>query len=148
MRTQLGEVVGCRCGRRAELEEIELEIMMRIDSVKERLEELRAEETILVAQAEEIGARKDAALGVITADIAATSAERLATVQGIDGALVDLYEKIRSNGGNGAAAFRGGTCEGCHLPVNSVEIGRIKTAPSDEVVRCEECRCILVRGAQ
>ncbi|MEI6844624.1 MAG: C4-type zinc ribbon domain-containing protein [Actinomycetes bacterium] len=145
---RLQHEVATLAGRRAELEEIELEIMMRIDSVKERLEELRAEETILVAQAEEIGARKDAALGVITADIAATSAERLATVQGIDGALVDLYEKIRSNGGNGAAAFRGGTCEGCHLPVNSVEIGRIKTAPSDEVVRCEECRCILVRGAQ
>ena len=133
--------------RRAELEEIELEIMMRIDSVKDRLEELRGEESVLVEQAAEIQSSKDAALAIIDADIASTTAERLATVQGIDGALVDLYEKIRSNGGNGAAALRGGTCEGCHLPVNSVEIGRIKAAPSDEVVRCEECRCILVRGA-
>ena len=134
--------------RRSELEEVELEIMLRIDSVKDRLDELQAEEAQLSAQSLEIEARKSFALEQINSEIASLTSERLVTVQGIDGALVDLYEKIRSNSGTGAAALKGGQCNGCHLAINSVELSRIKTLASDEVVRCEECRCILIRGVR
>jgi len=137
--------------RRSELEEVELEIMLRIDSIKERLEELRAEEVVLISASEEIQGRKVFASEEIELEIASLTEERKAIVSTVDGALLDLYEKIRSNsgaGGTGAAAMREGRCDGCHLAINSVEISRIKTLPSDEVVRCEECRCILVRGAK
>ena len=61
---------------------------------------------------------------------------------------VALYEKVRaSNNGNGAAALVAGACTGCHLSINTVELKRIAELADDEVVRCEECRCILVRGA-
>lgn len=133
--------------RRADLEEVELEIMMRIDSIQERLGELKTEETQLLSTSTEIQGRKEVAIQTIDSEIAFITAERLATVQSIEGALVDLYEKIRSNSGTGAAALKHGICDGCHLPINSVELSRIKTLASDEVVRCEECRCILVRGA-
>lgn len=134
--------------RRSELEEVELEIMLRIDSIKERLQELRAEETILTAASEEIHGRKVYASETIELEIASLIEERRAIVATVDGALLELYEKIRSNSGTGAAAMREGRCDGCHLAINSIEISRIKTLPSDEVVRCEECRCILVRGAK
>ncbi|MEK6647897.1 MAG: C4-type zinc ribbon domain-containing protein [Actinomycetota bacterium] len=134
--------------RRSELEEVELEIMLRMDSVKARLDELKAEENLLIAQATQIEARKAAALAAIESEVTAIISERLATVAAIDGALVDLYEKLRSSNGTGAAALREGRCDGCHLAINSVELSRIKTLASDEVVRCEECRCILVRGAK
>lgn len=135
--------------RRAELEEVELEIMLRIDSIKERLEELRAEEVVLKSASEEIVGRKVAASEEIELEIASITQERKAISTTVDGALLDLYEKIRSNNnGTGAAAIRDGKCDGCHLSINSVELGRIKTLDSDEVVRCEECRCILVRGAK
>lgn len=134
--------------RRSELEEVELEIMLRIDSIKERLAELRAEEAGLVSSSEEILGRKVRASEEIELEIAAFKQERGAVASTVDGALLDLYEKIRSNNnGTGAAAIRDGKCDGCHLSINSVELGRIKTLASDEVVRCEECRCILVRGA-
>ena len=133
--------------RRSELEEVELEIMLRIDSIKERLEELRAEETTLISASAEIQDRKNKACEKIDSEIASLVAERKATALSVDGALLDLYEKIRSNNnGTGAAALREGRCDGCHLAINSVEISRMKTLASDEVVRCEECRCILVRG--
>jgi predicted nucleic acid-binding Zn-ribbon protein len=135
--------------RRSELEEVELGIMLRIESVKDYLDELKGEETTLISQLEEIESRKFLALAGIESDVAATLAERMITVSQIDGALVDLYEKIRrSNNGTGAAALREGRCDGCHLAINSVELSRMKTLASDEVVRCEECRCILVRGAK
>ena len=135
--------------RRSELEEIELEIMMRIDSIKDRLAELRTEESVLTKQASELTAKKDFATQEFQNEFDAIKAERIATVQSIDGALVDLYEKIRAaNNGTGAAALKEGRCDGCHLAINSVEISRMKTLASDEVVRCEECRCILVRGTK
>ena len=45
----------------------------------------------------------------------------------------------------GAAALRGGRCQGCHLSLNTVNLNRIRAADPDEVIRCEECRRILVR---
>ncbi len=134
--------------RRSELEEVELEIMLRVDSIKERLGELRAEEVTLSSNAEEIHRRKANAGEKIEAEISSLTEERKAISTTVDEALFVLYEKIRGNDGTGAAAMREGRCDGCHLPINSVEISRIKSLPSDEVVRCEECRCILVRGAQ
>ena len=135
--------------RRAELEELVLEIMLRIDSIKDRFSELSGEELILTAEAGELDLIKSAALTEIENEITSVIAERLATVSSIEGALVDLYEKVRAkNHGIGAAAFREGRCNGCHLDINSVELGRIKVLASDEVVRCEECGCILVRGTK
>lgn len=134
--------------RRAELEEVELEIMLRVDSIKSRLEELQSEEASLSASYGEIEARKNAVSSQIEEEIASIHSERNATASTVDAALLELYEKIRSSTGTGAAALREGRCDGCHLAINSVEIGRMKTLASDEVVHCEECRCILVRGAK
>jgi uncharacterized protein len=39
-------------------------------------------------------------------------------------------------------------CGGCQLELNNVDMSRIKAAPEDEVLRCEECRRILVRTAE
>jgi predicted nucleic acid-binding Zn-ribbon protein len=122
--------------------------MLRIDSIKERLQELRAEEVVLVSASEEIQSRKVASSAAIESEITSLIEERKAIAATVDGALLELYEKIRSNSGTGAAAMRDGRCDGCHLAINSVEISRMKTLASDEVVRCEECRCILVRGAK
>jgi uncharacterized protein len=41
--------------------------------------------------------------------------------------------------------LRARRCEGCRLDINPQEVQRIRQAPAEEVVRCEECRRILVR---
>lgn len=145
---KLQHEIGTLQNRRAELEEVELEIMMRIDSIKDRLNELRIEEQLLNEQASELTQRKDLAAAAFQSEIATITDERLATANGVEKTLLDLYEKIRSNSGTGAAALKEGRCDGCHLAINSVELSRIKSIDADEVVRCEECRCILVRGAK
>jgi uncharacterized protein len=48
----------------------------------------------------------------------------------------------------GAAMLRGGRCEGCHLSLNAVDLAAYRAASPDEVLRCEECRRILVRTAE
>ena len=60
--------------------------------------------------------------------------------------LLDLYDRLRAqHGGVGAAALRRGQCQGCHLSLNTVDLNAIRAADPDDVLRCEECRRILVR---
>ena len=144
---QLQHEIGTLGVRRTELEEIELEIMMRIDGIKARITELSEQESALAAEITELEIKKANALAVINADIDATKSERASKITSIGTELVALYEKIRaSNNGTGAAALVGNQCKGCHLTINTIELQRIASLAEDEVVRCEECRCILVRG--
>ena len=48
----------------------------------------------------------------------------------------------------GAAALRRGRCEGCQLELSTTDLNAIRTKADDEIVRCEECRRILVRTAE
>jgi len=62
--------------------------------------------------------------------------------------LFALYEKIREQTGVGAAAVVQRRCEGCRLELMGADVARLAAAPADEVLRCEECRRILVRTAE
>jgi predicted nucleic acid-binding Zn-ribbon protein len=93
--------------------------------------------------------RRDSALGEIAAETEKTSAQRGETAATLPRELLDLYDKLRaSSGGVGAAALHRGQCQGCHLQLNTTDLVRIRDAAPDEVVRCEECRRILVRTAE
>ena len=132
--------------RRAELEELELEIMVRHEAVSKRLAELRNDEVGLNKIELELNVRIENAKTEIDALLATLQGERSALVPQIEQGLLDLYEKIRSTaGGIGAALMIGNKCDGCHLQINTIELERIKGLAADEVLRCEECRRILVR---
>jgi predicted nucleic acid-binding Zn-ribbon protein len=132
--------------RQAELEDGELEIMMRHESVKKRADELRSDQVGLEKLELELNIRIENAKTEINTLVATAASDRIKLVPQIDAALVELYEKIRSgNGGVGAALLIGNKCDGCHLQINAIEVERIKTLADDDVLRCEECRRILVR---
>jgi predicted nucleic acid-binding Zn-ribbon protein len=121
--------------------------MMRVDEINSRITALKTEEADHAAVIADLEIRKENAMATINNDLDAIAKDRSETLQGIEKALVDLYEKVReTTGGAGAAALVGGACTGCNLSINTVELKRIAELPEDEVVRCEECRCILVRG--
>ena len=132
--------------RRSELEEVELEIMMRVDGINERIATLSAEENQLGLIIADLNIRKENALAAIHTELEGIESDRKSTTQSVSTELLALYEKIReSSNGIGAAALAGNQCKGCNLAVNTVELQRISGLAEDEVVRCEECRCILVR---
>jgi predicted nucleic acid-binding Zn-ribbon protein len=134
--------------RQSDLEDDELEIMEKREVVQTRLGELRAEREQVAASLAEAEERRDAALAEIGAETEKTQAQRAETATGLPADLVTLYEKVRtSSAGVGAAALHQGRCEGCHLQLNTTDINRIREADEDEVLRCEECRRILVRTA-
>ena len=144
---QLQHELGTLAARRSELEEVELEVMMRVDGIKERIETLKNEEAAFAVEIANFEIAKENALTVIGSDIAAIDEDRKRTVASINPELLALYEKIKAgNNGTGAAALVGNQCKGCHLTLNTVELQRISGLAEDELVRCEECRCILIRG--
>ena len=132
--------------RRSELEEVELEIMMRVDGLKERIAALAAEEAELAAVIFDLNIRKENALSAINTELEGIATDRAATTQSISAEFVALYEKIRgTDNAIGAAVLAGNQCKGCNLTLNTIELQRISGLADDEVIRCEECRCILVR---
>jgi uncharacterized protein len=138
--------LGTLGARRAELEEVELEIMMRVDGIKERIAVLSAEEQELAMVIADLNIRKENALASINTELETIAADRTATTQSVAADFLALYEKIREgNSGIGAAVLAGNQCKGCNLTLNTIELQRIGALAEDEVVRCEECRCILVR---
>ena len=132
--------------RQEALEEIELEIMIRNDAVIARSNTLTTDLASLQTLKDEISGRLQSATDEINKVIADKNTARNLVAGKIEKALIDLYEKIRGNaGGVGAAAIVGNKCNGCNLAINAVEMDRIKSLAKDELLRCEECRRILVR---
>jgi hypothetical protein len=134
--------------RQTELEDAELEVMEQRETVQARLAELRSELSTIESGLVDAQGRRDAALEEISSEVEKTTAHRAETAASLPGELLELYTKLRkSSGGTGAAALHRGRCEGCHLQLNTTDVNRIRDADADEVLRCEECRRILVRTA-
>ena len=143
---QLQHELGSLANRKAELEDVELEIMVRIEEIRKRVSVLRNE--ILELQQEIVLTKSK--LENEEVEISRSEAANLKSRQElcaqISPELISLYEKIReSQDGVGAARLAGDSCDGCHLKLNAAELEKIKSLPEDEVVRCEECRRVLIR---
>ena len=132
--------------RQSDLEDVELDVMERLEAAQSRLAEITAERETITADAAAAKTRRDTALAEL-GELAGKASDRRAVVVAEEPAdLVELYERLRAqHGGVGAAALRRGRCEGCHLSLNTVDLNAIRAAAADEIVRCEECRRILVR---
>ena len=128
------------------LEEIELEVMVRIEALDQRIASLSSERDALHEEVIKLSKEKDVALEEINRAKNATISERSALASEIESELLGLYEKIRSSAdGIGAARLHAGQCQGCNLTINAADLSKINSLPDDEVVRCEECRRIMVR---
>lgn len=135
--------------RQSDLEDVVLEIMERLESVQGRHGELSAQRAEAEAKTAELTASRDTTTAGIDAEVSGLQAQRDTQASGLDAELMALYEKIRGQqAGIGAAELKQRRCTGCRLELNNVEIAHLRSAEDDEVLRCEECRRILVRTAE
>ena len=134
--------------RTAALEEVELDVMMRLEAHETALAGVtEAHDGLLDAQRQADGELAEG-IAQIDAEVAAVIADRAARAVGLDAGLVTLYEKLRGQlGGLAVARLRGRTCEGCRLELNPGDVAHLNAAAPEQVVRCEECGRILVRAA-
>jgi uncharacterized protein len=128
------------------LEDAELEVMEKLEAAEARVTELEEQAGGLDGEITEVERRRDQALGGIDAEAGTESGARGDAAAGVPGDLLALYEKVRdAHSGVGAARLYQRRCEGCRLELNPTDIGRIRAAGADAVLRCEECGRILVR---
>ena len=133
--------------RQSDLEEIELDAMQRLEDAESVADGVVAEAAIIAAALADVRARVESESGAIEAELAGIVRDRMNATFNLDEALLALYEKLRaSNGDSGAAALTRGTCQGCHMSLNPSDLAAIEAKTADEIVRCEECDRILVRG--
>lgn len=132
--------------RQSDLEDAELEVMEKLEDARAALGELTAERDAIAGDLDRLTGERDAAWAEGDRDKEWVSQERAGVVPEIPADLLALYDKLRAdNGGVGAAALHQRRCEGCRMELTPTDIGRIRDAAPDTVLRCEECRRILVR---
>jgi predicted nucleic acid-binding Zn-ribbon protein len=132
--------------RQSELEDAELELMEQreaaqaiVDGVLAKLESGRAELATIVAE-------RDGLFAEIAKDEEWKVSARKPLAADLPADLIALYDKIReSSGGIGAALLRAGRCGGCRIELSGGERARVRASAADEVVRCDECRRIMIR---
>ena len=131
--------------RQGELEEVELDVMERLEQAQGQAAAAEAELAGDAARRAELETARDAAVAEIAAQARSLAQGRQRQVQGLDAGLVALYERLRASTGLGAAALAGGACGACRTVLSVTELARVRAEPPDAVVRCEECERILVR---
>ena len=134
--------------RQSELEDAELELMEQRESAEATLNEVRGRLTAAQDRRTEAERRRDEAMADIAKEEEFKTSSRGPLAADLPADLVALYDKIRLESGLGAALFRSGRCGGCRIELYGADLGRVKAAAPDDVVRCEECRRIMVRTAE
>ncbi|MFH9857983.1 zinc ribbon domain-containing protein [Streptomyces sp. NPDC017202] len=135
--------------RQGDLEDVVLEVMERREAAQERAAELTERVGSVQGRIDDATARRDAAFETIDGEIASVTKEREVIAATVPADLLKLYDKLREQqGGVGAAKLYQRTCQGCRQELAITDINDIRKAAPDTVVRCENCRRILVRTSE
>jgi uncharacterized protein len=143
--TAIQEEVASLKRRQATLEDELLELMEQRETLDNELGELATRRQGFTAEQAEVTKARDAALVEIDRELEAERAARDGLAPEVGEGLHALYDQIRARqGGIGAAALVGNTCQGCRVSISPVELAAIRKLSPEEVKRCENCRRILV----
>jgi len=134
--------------RQSELEDAELELMEQRETAEAALNEVKGRLAEAMERRTAAETRRDEAYSDIAKEEEFKQSSRGPLVADLPADLVTLYDKIRTDSGLGAALVRSGRCGGCRIELYGADLARVKSAPADEVVRCEECRRIMIRTAE
>ena len=132
--------------RKNHLEDQDLEVMERRESVEKDMAGLTERLEELERRSKEATEARDHAAVEIESELEQNSSSRAEIIPAIAPDLLETYEELRpKKGGVAAAALQGGVCRGCGVALSPVALDEIKRLDPGELVRCENCRRILVR---
>ena len=135
--------------RQATLEDELLEVMERREESEGGLAGLTTRRDALAGEIGDLEVARDRAFAEIDAAIGERTAERAAVAAELPADLFALYERAREHsGGVGAAMVQQRRCGGCRIELSGSELSALRSADDDEVVRCDNCRRILVRTSE
>ena len=131
--------------RQSSLEDSLLEVMEQREELQ--INQNRELTTIDSLQAElaSVQQTRDEALAEIDTASEDRVERRTQLMAGLDSELAELYERQLSSAGVGAGLLEGKRCGACRIELDRGELSRISAAAADDVLRCPECRAILLR---
>jgi uncharacterized protein len=131
--------------RRSDLEDEELEIMEKRETLDGELADLDAAIGELQARVSALRAEIAETEAEIDDELARETAARADLAKPIAESLLRDYERRRAqNRGAGAARLVGTTCQACHLTIPSTEAEQIRRGAGSVVAYCDNCSAILV----
>lgn len=134
--------------RLADLEEIELTVMERLEEQQSAADQTAAQLAALDERVSAVEAERDAALATITAERTTAAAGRRTIEATVPADLLALYERQRARYGTGASLLRGGVSLASGVKLLENEMQAIRAAAPDDVIMCASSEAILVRTAQ
>lgn len=134
--------------RLADLEEIELAVMEKVESLEGELADARstleAHEAAVAAATE----ARDDALGGLARDRDNQTADRADVTSRIPAELLALYEKQRERYGVGASHLRARVSSASGVELTGNDLAAVRAAAPDAVILCPDSNAILVRTAE
>jgi len=131
--------------RLGDLEEIELSVMEKVETLES---ELTSATTSFDAHVQSLTAAKadrDAALGVIAEQVAVARTQRAEIISTIPDELMALYEKQRERYGLGASHLRARVSSASGVELTGSDLATVRSAAPDAVLLCPDSNAILVR---
>jgi predicted nucleic acid-binding Zn-ribbon protein len=143
--TSIQEEVGSLHRRQGALEDDLLERMERRETLDAELAELSGRRDSVTGEQAEVTKARDEATAEIDRELEVQRSARKLLEPSISPDLLKLYEQIRARqGGIGAGALVGSTCQGCRTSLSRVDVNALRELPPERIKRCEHCRRILV----
>ncbi|GAB3531578.1 hypothetical protein GCM10027403_02220 [Arthrobacter tecti] len=146
--TALQSEVASLTKRRSDLEDIELEVMERVEAARTAREVAAAHAESIRSQLKELESGRDEELARIEAERTDVQHTRDELAGSFDTALLGLYEKTLAKRGVGAARLFHGRSEGSGMQLSPGDLADISRAAEDDIVFCPDSGCILVRSAE
>jgi len=130
--------------RKQHVEDQLLDVMEGREKSEAALNETKGAIDELAGRIDAATATRDAAAVEIEKELAEAEAERGDIVPRIPEEVLVIYEDLRlKKNGIGAAKLDGNVCRGCGVSLSPLAMDKIRRDP-DTLIRCENCRRILV----
>lgn len=145
--TELQHEIDSLKRRQALLEDDEIAILQLLEDSQNNLVKVRADLELVKNELQAAEEALTIAVAELEAEREKISHERIAESKSVPSELLSIYEKVRAdNRGIGASKFESGQCDGCRIQFSSADMNKFRTAVEGELLRCDECRAILVKS--
>ncbi|MFC7430218.1 MULTISPECIES: zinc ribbon domain-containing protein [unclassified Agrococcus] len=131
--------------RRSDLEDIELEVMERLEAAEGELAAARAAAEDERARRERLAKARDQGLAGVRSELEAARSDRGGVEASIPADLLALYERQRARYGLGASHLTRGISTASGVQLTAAELAEIRGAAPDAVLLCPSSSAILVR---
>jgi predicted nucleic acid-binding Zn-ribbon protein len=145
--TALQHEVASLTKRRADLEDVELDVMERVEAARGVQGDIQARTDSVRAELRSLEEARDAELADIEVQRSEVQSRRDDVAATFDTGLLAMYERILARRGVGAARLFHGKSEGSGMELSPGDLADIAGAAPDDIVLCPDSGCILVRSA-